>query len=173
MFAKGQAAVWPRFFSTVADMGGTDSRPRRYKVTFFPSEIIMSGRSAEIAHFSMGRLDDPGSPRSSADPDVLARAVRAHKLGDAVAQAALTFALMLAIGAVAFVLSAEHAAAASQLIVNGVIDNSAVLLGLAGGGVVLLLARQVLARQANLRLAQARIARSDAAGAHATRLRSR
>ncbi|QRG04473.1 hypothetical protein EZH22_14785 [Xanthobacter dioxanivorans] len=129
----------------------------------------MSGHSAvEMGHFTLGRLDDPGATRSSADPDVLARAVRAHKLGDAVAQAALTFALMLAIGAVAFVLSAEHAAAASQLIVNGVMDNSAVLLALAAIGTALL-----VARRAAVRVARARIARGDAAGTHATRIRSR
>lgn len=55
---------------------------------------------------------------SSADPDVLARAVRAHKAGDAFAQAAITFTLMVAIGAVAFVLSADRAAAAAVQILG-------------------------------------------------------
>lgn len=114
----------------------------------------------EVESFSIGRLDRPGVTVSATDPEVLARAVRAHKIGDALAQAALTFALMLAIGAVAFVLSAEHAAAASLLIVNGVIDNSAVLIGLAGAGTALL-----LARRAALRLSRAHVrapARADA-----------
>ena len=100
----------------------------------------------EVGHFTLGRLDRPGAGVSSADPEVLARAVRDHKVGDALAQAALTFALMLAIGAVAFVRSAEHAAAASQLIVNGVIDYSGILLGLAMAGSVLLVGRRAAQR---------------------------
>ncbi|MDI4665100.1 hypothetical protein K9U40_12285 [Xanthobacter autotrophicus] len=112
----------------------------------------MSGRcDMEVGHFSLGRLDRPGAGVSSADPEVLARAVRDHKIGDALAQAGLTFALMLAIGAVAFVLSAEHAAA-SQLIVNGVIDNSAVLLGLAMAGSAFLLGRHAARRFARVRI---------------------
>lgn len=59
------------------------------------------------------------APLSPTDPEVLARAVRAHKAGDAFAQAALTVTLMVAIGTVAFVLSAERAAAASLLAAGG------------------------------------------------------
>lgn len=75
---------------------------------------------------------------SAADPDTLARAVRAHKAGDAFAQAALTLALMLAIGVVAFVLSSGHAAAAG-LLVEGVADHAALvsLIALAGGSLLL------------------------------------
>lgn len=109
----------------------------------------------DVGHFTLGRLDRPGAV-SSADPELLARAVRDHKVGDALAQAALTFALMLAIGAVAFVLSAEHAAAASQLIVNGVIDHSTILLGLAMAGTLLLIGRRATHRFARVR---SRIAR--------------
>lgn len=117
----------------------------------------MSGRcDTEVGHFILGRLDRPGPGVSSADPEVLARAVRDHKVGDALAQAGLTFALMLAIGAVAFVLSAEHAAAASQLIVNGVIDHSGILLGLAMAGSVLLVGRRAAQRLAR---AGSRVAR--------------
>ncbi|MEP9378453.1 hypothetical protein ABLE91_17185 [Aquabacter sp. CN5-332] len=48
---------------------------------------------------------------SAADPEALARAVRKHKAGDVMTQAALTLALMLAICAVTFVLSVDRAAA--------------------------------------------------------------
>ncbi|MFG1397399.1 hypothetical protein [Roseixanthobacter pseudopolyaromaticivorans] len=48
---------------------------------------------------------------SSADPEALARAVRNHKRGDALAQVALTIALMLAICAVTVVLSFDRASA--------------------------------------------------------------
>lgn len=113
-------------------------------------------RDMDIESITFGRLDRPGVTASAADPEVLARAVRAHKVGDALAQAALTFALMLAIGAVAFVLSAEHASAASLLIVNGVIDNSAVLIGLAGAGTALLLARRAALRLARVRASETR-----------------
>ncbi|MFG1374000.1 hypothetical protein V5F32_17620 [Xanthobacter oligotrophicus] len=112
----------------------------------------------EVGHFTLGRLDRPGAGVSSADPELLARAVRDHKVGDALAQAALTFALMLAIGAVAFVLSAEHAAAASQLIVNGMIDHSGILLGLAMAGSVLLVGRRAAQR---LVRARSRVARDS------------
>ncbi|MFG1379580.1 hypothetical protein [Xanthobacter autotrophicus] len=105
----------------------------------------------EVGHFTLGRLDRPGAGISSADPELLARAVRDHKLGDALAQAALTFALMLAIGAVAFVLSAEHAAAASQFIVNGVMDHSVILLGLAMVGAFLLVGRRAAQRLSRAR----------------------
>lgn len=50
---------------------------------------------------------------SPADPEALARAVRKHKTGDVMAQAALTLALMLAICAVTFVLSVDRASAMS------------------------------------------------------------
>jgi hypothetical protein len=50
---------------------------------------------------------------SSADPEALARVVRNHKAGDALAQVALTVALMLAICAVTFALSMDRAAAAT------------------------------------------------------------
>jgi len=50
---------------------------------------------------------------SAADPEALARVVRNHKAGDALAQAALTVALMLAICAVTFALSMDRAAAAT------------------------------------------------------------
>ena len=101
-----------------------------------------------VGHFPLGRRERPGAGVSSADPEVLARAVRDHKVGDAIAQACLTFALMLAIGAVAFVLSAEHAAAATQLIMNGVIDHSGILLGLAMAGGALLVGRRAAQRLA-------------------------
>lgn len=80
-----------------------------------------------------------------ADPEVLARAVRAHKVGDAMAQAALTIALMIAIGAVAFVLSATGAAA-GELFVGSVIAHSAALAAAALCGGALLLGRIVLRR---------------------------
>ena len=115
------------------------------------SEIIMSNHGdMEIRHLTLGRLDMPAVTASHADPEVLARAVRAHKIGDALAQAALTFALMLAIGAVAFVLSADHAAAAS-LIVHSMIDNSAVVAGIALTGIGLLVARRAALRLARVR----------------------
>jgi len=115
------------------------------------SEIIMSKHGGmEIRHLTLGQLDMPAAMASHADPEVLARAVRAHKIGDAVAQAALTFALMLAIGAVAFVLSADHAAAAS-FIVHSMIDNSAVVAGIALAGVGLLVARRAALRLARVR----------------------
>ncbi|OYY08031.1 MAG: hypothetical protein B7Y70_13210 [Rhizobiales bacterium 35-68-8] len=50
---------------------------------------------------------------SASDPEALARAVRKHKTGDAMTQAALTVALMLAICAVTFVLSVDRASAMS------------------------------------------------------------
>ncbi|WP_454917593.1 hypothetical protein [Xanthobacter sediminis] len=87
---------------------------------------------------------------SPADPDTLARAVRAHKAGDAFAQAALTLALMLAIGAVAFVLSSGRAAAAGFL-VEGVADHAAVLSAVAVAGGALLLAAQAHLRRVRVR----------------------
>lgn len=94
--------------------------------------------------------DDARGGRSAADPDTLARAVRAHKAGDALAQAALTVALMLAIGAVAFVLSAERAAAAG-LLVRGVMDHSTTLFGVAVVGATLLLATRATLRHVRVR----------------------
>ncbi len=61
---------------------------------------------SEFREFSPLRLG-----ASTADPDVLARAVRKHKTGDAMAQVFLTLALMLAICAVTFVLSVDRAGA--------------------------------------------------------------
>lgn len=118
----------------------------------------------EVGHFSLARLSDRDGRVSPADPELLARAVRAHKEGDAVAQAVLTLALVLAIGAVAVVLSVGHAAAASQFIVAGVADNSGMLLALAAMGGALLLIHRTTAR-----LAAARAVKSP----HAARPRSR
>ncbi|MGR7996348.1 MULTISPECIES: hypothetical protein [unclassified Xanthobacter] len=95
-------------------------------------------------------LDAEIGTRSAADPDTLARAVRAHKAGDALAQAALTVALMMAIGAVAVVLSVERAAAAG-LLVRGVIDHSATLAGVAVIGGLLLVATRATLRHARVR----------------------
>ncbi|QTL03712.1 hypothetical protein J5J86_23805 [Aquabacter sp. L1I39] len=53
---------------------------------------------------------------SAADPDALARVVRNHKAGDAMTQAAITVALMVAICAVTFVLTVDRAAAATLLL---------------------------------------------------------
>ncbi|WP_132032943.1 hypothetical protein [Aquabacter spiritensis] len=61
---------------------------------------------SEFREFGMLRVG-----ASAADPEALARAVRKHKTGDAMAQAALTVALMMAICAVTFVLSVDGAAA--------------------------------------------------------------
>lgn len=69
------------------------------------------GKNSDL-EFDVFGFDAPGTATSHADPEVLARAVRAHKAGDAFAQAAIAVALMLAIGAVAFVLSVDRAAAA-------------------------------------------------------------
>ncbi|MFG1478172.1 hypothetical protein V5F53_05825 [Xanthobacter sp. V4C-4] len=112
-----------------------------------------AGTGRVPSRVGLGAFDPwPGAPRalSAADPDTLARAVRAHKAGDAFAQAALTLALMLAIGAVAFVLSTGRAAAAGVL-VEGVADHAAVLsaVALAGGG--LLLAARARMRRARVR----------------------
>ncbi|WP_127089144.1 hypothetical protein [Aquabacter cavernae] len=63
---------------------------------------------SEFRDFAMMRVGV-----SPADPEALARAVRKHKAGDVMAQVALTFALMLAICAVTFVLTVDRAAAAS------------------------------------------------------------
>jgi len=105
------------------------------------SAAAEGGRRAPLRS-GLGGFDQWGgelSARSEADPDTLARAVRAHKAGDAFAQAALTVALMLAIGAVAFVLSASRASAAG-LLVDGVAAHALPLLAVAAGAGVLILA---------------------------------
>lgn len=121
------------------------------------SETIMSGRfdvgSMEAGHFSLTRRAVRQSP---ADPELLARAVRAHKEGDALAQAVLTFALMVAIGAVALVLGG-HAAMASDLIAGSVTDSSGFLLSLGAVGGAVFLSAMAARRLATSRLATARV----------------
>lgn len=121
------------------------------------SETIMSGRcdvgSMEAGHFSLTRRAIRQSP---ADPELLARAVRAHKEGDALAQAVLTFALMVAIGAVALVLGG-HAAMAGDLIAGSVKESSGFLLSLGAVGGAVFLSALAARRVANARLAAARI----------------
>lgn len=107
----------------------------------------------QMSRFTLADMEQGGS--SKADPDVLARAVRAHKVGDALAQAALTFALMIAIGAVAFVLSSGHAAAAVS-VVSTVVDNSAALLAVAAIGAALLVVRRATLRVARVHAARRR-----------------
>lgn len=76
---------------------------------------------------------------SAADPEALARVVREHKLADVMAQAFLTIALILAIGAVMLVLGVDRAAAAGLAAVNGSLDAVGVLpLALVMGGFALL-----------------------------------
>ena len=91
-------------------------------------------------------------PLSAADPRLLDRAVRAHKAGDAVTQAALTLTLMFAIGAVAFVLSIERAAAAGLMALPSVSAPAALLAVALVGGV--LLAGLAARRKAEARLAR-------------------
>ena len=68
---------------------------------------------------------------STADPEALARVVRSHKAGDALAQMALTVTLMAAICAVAFVLTLDRAAAAGLAWnVAGSPDTPALAIGL-------------------------------------------
>ncbi|MFG1226575.1 hypothetical protein [Xanthobacter wiegelii] len=122
------------------------------------SETIMSGRCdvggyMEAGHFSLTRRAVRQSP---ADPELLARAVRAHKEGDALAQAVLTFALMVAIGAVALVLGG-HAAMASDLIAGSVKDSSGFLLSLGAVGGTVFLCALAARRVATSRLATARV----------------
>ncbi|MGQ3672846.1 hypothetical protein ACT6QG_10660 [Xanthobacter sp. TB0136] len=62
--------------------------------------------------------------RPVADPETLARLVREHKRGDALAQLMLSLALIVAIGTVAIVLSVEGASAAT-LVMRGMMGNSA------------------------------------------------
>lgn len=112
--------------------GGSRARPR-----------------AEVAGLHVAGFDRwPNDPRvfSAADPDTLARAVRAHKAGDAFAQAALTVALMLAIGAVAFVLSTGRAAA-SGFLAEGMASHAATLAALAVAGGALIVATRVALRR--------------------------
>ena len=121
------------------------------------SETIMSGRcdvgSMEAGHFSLTRRAIRQSP---ADPELLARAVRAHKEGDALAQAVLTFALMVAIGAVALVLGG-HAAMAGDLIAGSVKNSSGFLLSLGAVGGAVFLSALAARRVANARFVTARI----------------
>ncbi|MEP9349396.1 hypothetical protein [Xanthobacter sp. KR7-225] len=91
-------------------------------------------------------------PLSAADPKLLARAVRAHKAGDAVTQAALTLTLMFAIGAVAFVLSIERAAAAGLKALPSLTTPAALL-------VVAVVGAMLLTGLAARRWAEARLAR--------------
>ncbi|MGU3493308.1 hypothetical protein ACLBXM_04625 [Xanthobacteraceae bacterium A53D] len=56
---------------------------------------------------------------SAADPQILARAVKKHQIGDVFAQVALTIVLMLAICAVTFVLSIDRASAAGLETLEG------------------------------------------------------
>lgn len=70
-------------------------------------------------------------PVSPTDPELLARAVKAHKAGDALAQMVIAATLVLAICAVMMVLGTERAAAASSLLRGGA-D------GIGGGWIVLL-----------------------------------
>ncbi len=121
------------------------------------SETIMSGRCdvggpMEAGHFSLTRRAVRQSP---ADPELLARAVRAHKEGDALAQAVLTFALMVAIGAVALVLGGR-AAMAGDLIVGSVSDSSGFLLSLGAVGGAILLSAVAARRFATSRVATSR-----------------
>lgn len=108
-------------------------------------------------HFdrTLASWPDDAQVYSAADPDTLARAVRAHKAGDAFAQAALTLALMLAIGAVAFVLSSARAAAAGFL-VEGVADHAATLSAVVVAGGALLLATRADLRRARARASDRR-----------------
>lgn len=101
-------------------------------------------RETELRGMGLEVWAERDAMRSAADPDTLARVVQAHKTGDAVAQAVLTLALVLAIGAVAVVLSVERASAAGFLM-RGVMDHSAALAAVAVvGGAVLLATRSAL-----------------------------
>ncbi len=64
---------------------------------------------------------------SVADPQMLARAVKKHKLGDAMAQIAITIVLMLAICAVTFVLSMDRAAAAGLHDPEGIVVSTSLI----------------------------------------------
>lgn len=107
---------------------------------------------AQVSAFEGSRESWPADAHvySVADPDTLARAVRAHKAGDAFAQAALTLALMVAIGTVAVVLSSGRAAAAG-LIATGVADHAAALSAVVVVGGALLLAARAGLRHAQVR----------------------
>ncbi len=107
-------------------------------------------RETELRGMGLEVWADRDAMRSTADPDTLARVVQAHKTGDAVAQAVLTLALVLAIGTVAIVLSVERASAAGFLM-RGVMDHSATFGAVAVvGGAVLLATRSAL-RQIRVR----------------------
>ncbi|MGQ3674533.1 hypothetical protein ACT6QH_03390 [Xanthobacter sp. TB0139] len=90
------------------------------------------------------------SMNSPADPETLARALRAHKAGDAVTQAMLTLSLMLAIGVVAMVVSVERASAAGFLM-RGVTDHLPVIAALALVGTALLFATRTALREIRAR----------------------
>lgn len=126
----------------------------------FAAETRVSPAAVPARVFSVPERGDAGAfdrwangsgALSKADPDTLARAVRAHKAGDAFAQAALTVALMVAIGAVAVVLSTGRASAAGLLVAH-VSDHAAALAGVALVGGALLLAARSALRRAKVRV---------------------
>ncbi|OYX75680.1 MAG: hypothetical protein B7Y95_01495 [Rhizobiales bacterium 32-66-11] len=97
---------------------------------------------------------------SSADPEALARAVRNHKAGDALAQVALTIALMLAICAVTVVLSFDRASAsvlnAAEATMSSSILSSS-LLSLSLFGLLALAGAAMLTRMRVARLQPVRV----------------
>ncbi len=107
-------------------------------------------RETELRGMGLEVWAERDAMRSAADPDTLARVVQAHKTGDAVAQAVLTLALVLAIGTVAVVLSVERASAASFLM-RGVMDHSATLGAITVVGGAILLATRSALRQIRVR----------------------
>lgn len=107
-------------------------------------------RDTELRGMGLEVWAERDAMRSAADPDTLARVVQAHKTGDAVAQAVLTLALVLAIGAVAVVLSVERASAAGFLM-DGMMDHGATLGAVALAGSAILLAARSALRQIRVR----------------------
>lgn len=107
------------------------------------SDLAVSNLAHSDLAFDVFGFGPQGAATSNADPEMLARAVRAHKAGDAFAQAAITFALMIAIGAVAFVLSSDRAAAA-DFVTQGGFGNWLLAGALAMVGGTLLARRLVL-----------------------------
>lgn len=91
---------------------------------------------------------------SPADPEALARAVREHKAGDAFTQAVITLALVLAIGAVAFVLGVDRARASDLAAVSQVFGSGSLiaLAGVALAGGTLLIAGLRRPRRAEARV---------------------
>ncbi|MGE4372910.1 MAG: hypothetical protein AB7E29_08425 [Xanthobacter sp.] len=87
---------------------------------------------------------------SPADPETLARALRAHKAGDVVTQAMLTLSLMLAIGVVAIVLSVERASA-SGFLMRGVTDHVPTIAAIGLVGTVVLFATRAAVREIRIR----------------------